>query len=61
MTEIHYRMPVIMPPEYYELWLDPAVREPEELLPAADMEAYPISLRVNSPSNDGPDCVERAA
>jgi putative SOS response-associated peptidase YedK len=67
MREIHHRMPVIMPPEYYELWLDPAVREPERLLPllepypAADMEAYPVSRRVNSPSNDEPGCVERVA
>ncbi|MBA2715307.1 MAG: SOS response-associated peptidase [Rubrobacteraceae bacterium] len=67
MREIHHRMPVIMPPEYYELWLDPAVSEPEELLPllepypAADMEAYPVSRRVNSPSNDEPSCVERVA
>ena len=67
MREIHHRMPVIMPPEYYELWLDPGVREPERLLPllepyqAADMEAYPVSRRVNSPSNDEPGCVERVA
>ena len=67
MREIHHRMPVIMPPEYYELWLEPAVREPERLLPllepypAAEMEAYPVSRRVNSPSNDEPGCVERVA
>ena len=60
-------MPVIMPPEYYELLLDPAVREPERLLPllepypATDMETYPVSRMVNSPSNDEPGCVERVA
>jgi putative SOS response-associated peptidase YedK len=65
--EIHHRMPVILPPEDYELWLDPAVREADQLLtllapyPADVMEAYPVSRRVNSPSNNGPDCVERVA
>ena len=31
--EAHHRMPVILPHEDYDLWLDPDVREPEELLP----------------------------
>jgi putative SOS response-associated peptidase YedK len=65
--EIHQRMPVILPSEYYELWLEPAVREPDQLLPLLnpyptdEMEAYPVSRRVNSPSNDDPGCVERVA
>lgn len=64
---IHHRMPVILPPEYYEPWLDPDLREPDQLLPLLapystnDMEAYPVSRRVNSPSNDGPGCIEPAA
>ncbi len=64
---IHNRMPVILSPEDYELWLDPAVRESDQLLPllapypAGDMETYPVSRRVNNPSNDGPGCVERVA
>jgi len=67
-------MPVILPPEDYELWLDTDVvwldtdvDEPD-LLPSLltpylteDMEAYPVSRRVNSPSNDEPDYVERVA
>ena len=66
-AQVHNRMPVILPPEYHELWLEPAVREPDQLLPllrpypVEDMEAYPVSRRVNSPSNDGPGCVERVA
>jgi putative SOS response-associated peptidase YedK len=57
-------MPVILPHEDYELWLDPDVREPEELLPllapclVVDMQAYPVSRRVNRPSNSGPGCIE---
>ena len=65
--EVHHRMPVILPPGDYELWLDPDVREPGELLPllapypANDMEVYQVSRRVNRPSNNDPDCVERVA
>jgi putative SOS response-associated peptidase YedK len=65
--EVHHRMPVILPPETYDLWLDPAVREAEQLLsvllpyPTEDMEAYPVSRRVNNPSNDEPGCVESVA
>jgi putative SOS response-associated peptidase YedK len=65
--EIHHRMPVILPPEEYGLWLDPDMGEPEPLLdllrpyPSDVMEAYPVSRRVNKPSNDEPGCVEPAA
>jgi putative SOS response-associated peptidase YedK len=65
--EVHHRMPIILPHEDYELWLDPDVRESEELLPllaqypAADMEAYPVSRKVNSPYNNDPGCIEPAA
>jgi putative SOS response-associated peptidase YedK len=67
LQEIHHRMPVILPPEVYDLWLDPGIREPDQLLPllaqypGEDMEAYPVSRRVNSPSNNEPGCIERAA
>jgi putative SOS response-associated peptidase YedK len=60
-------MPVILPPEVYEIWLDPDVRETDHLLslltpyPPDDMEAYPVSRRVNSPSNNEPSCVESVA
>jgi putative SOS response-associated peptidase YedK len=60
-------MPVILPPENYDMWLDPDMREAEPLLdlmrPYREdvMEAYPVSKRVNKPSNDEPSCVEPAA
>ena len=63
MAPIHNRMPVILAPEDYDLWLDPAVREADRLqpllrpYPAEDMEAYPVSTQVNSPANDAPDCL----
>jgi putative SOS response-associated peptidase YedK len=64
MEAIHDRMPVIVAPEDYGLWLDGAVQEPERVTPLlrpfpdADMEAYPVSTLVNSPRNDSPECVE---
>ena len=65
--EIHHRMPVILPAEEYDLWLDPDMGEAEPLLdllrPYPDdlMEAYPVSRFVNSPSNDSEQCVESLA
>jgi putative SOS response-associated peptidase YedK len=63
MATIHNRMPVILPRTGYAQWLDPAPQQPatlQELLvpfPSADMEAFPVSTRVNSPVNDDPGCL----
>jgi putative SOS response-associated peptidase YedK len=65
--EIHQRMPVILPPENYDVWLDADMREAEPLRdllrPYRDdvMEAYPVSRKMNKPSNDEPGCIEPAA
>ncbi len=65
--DIHNRMPVILAPEDYSLWLDPDFKEREALTsllrpyPNDAMEAYPVSRRVNSPSNNAPGCIERVA
>ena len=62
---IHDRMPVILPREHYETWLNPKEQEPAALIDvlrpyrASDMEAYPVSRAVNSPKNDSPQCIER--
>lgn len=67
MSEIHHRMPVILHPEDYEMWLDPSFEEKEPLsallkpYPDEAMEAYPVSRRVNRPTNDEPGCIEPAA
>ncbi len=61
--QIHNRMPVILAPEDYSLWLDPSVQDSERLQPllrpysSEEMTAYPVSTRVNNPSNDTPDCI----
>jgi putative SOS response-associated peptidase YedK len=67
MNEIHHRMPVILPLEDYDMWLDPDFEEKDALTsllkpyPADAMEAYPVSRRVNKPSNNEPSVVEPAA
>lgn len=67
VAEVHERMPVILPPEDYDLWLDPETRDTEYLLPlmrpfeAGEMEVYPVSRFVNRPTNDDERCVERVA
>jgi putative SOS response-associated peptidase YedK len=64
MADIHNRMPVILPPDSYDLWLDPDTTEPEILngllhpYPAEDMTLHPVSDTVNSPRNDETACIE---
>ncbi len=48
-------MPVILAAEDYARWLDVAASNATELLrpyPADEMQAYPVSTRVNTPKND---------
>lgn len=65
MRPIHDRMPVILPREHIDEWLDhdcfESVRLAGLLKPYPDeaLEAYPVGTFVNSPSNDSPKCVER--
>ena len=64
--EVHDRMPVILAHDAYDVWLDPA-SERDELTgllapyPVDEMETYPVSRFVNSPSNNDPRCIEPAA
>lgn len=61
VAPIHDRMPVIVAPEAYDLWLDPRVEDVGALrflmapTPAGPLEAVPISSRVNAPQNDDAD------
>jgi putative SOS response-associated peptidase YedK len=63
MEPIHHRMPVILATTQYAEWLDASLQETERLntllrpFPPTEMEAYPVSLMVNNPSNDQPECV----
>jgi len=66
MRPLHERMPVILPPEHYALWLDPACQKtallssllmpcPNELLCLT-----PVSRYVSNARNEGPRCLETA-
>jgi putative SOS response-associated peptidase YedK len=60
--DVHDRMPVILKPEHYDLWLDPKFSVAEELAAmlrpydTREMKKVPVSDRVNSPANDDPEC-----
>jgi putative SOS response-associated peptidase YedK len=61
-SAVHDRMPVILDPDAYELWLDPGMTNVEaasDLLKPYDarlMRRYPVSTRVNSTANDDEEC-----
>jgi putative SOS response-associated peptidase YedK len=63
LRPLHHRMAVILAPEDYDLWLDPAIQEVDRLqallrpYPAEVMTAYPVSTWVNNPINDNPECI----
>lgn len=62
LEPLHERMPVILDPADYDLWLDPAApwQMAETLLrPCRDdaLESEPVSTRVNSVRHDDPACV----
>ena len=59
---VHDRMPVILDPDSYELWLDPGMSDVSaatDLLKPYDarlMRCYPISTRINHVANDDAEC-----
>ena len=62
---VHDRMPVILDPQSYDLWLDPGMQNvaaiSELLKPydASQMQLYPVSSRVNHVTNDDEECSRR--
>ena len=64
LAPIHERMPVIVPPEAFDLWLDcakvDALTAAALITPAPEdlLEAYEISTAVNRTANDGPKLLE---
>lgn len=65
-ADVHDRMPVILAPDDYDLWLDPGLTRSDavvDLLRPFDaklMRCYPVSTRVNLVKNDDPSCCEVA-
>jgi putative SOS response-associated peptidase YedK len=65
MAAIHDRMPVVLPPDAWATWLDPAPRDPGELRallePRDDiaLDAHAVAILVNNVRNDGPALIAR--
>jgi putative SOS response-associated peptidase YedK len=64
LRPIHDRMPVIIAPDQYARWLDPAGADVLDLIapyPPAAMAAYPVSTRVNNVRHDDATLLEAVA
>jgi putative SOS response-associated peptidase YedK len=63
LSPIHDRMPVILPTDHWERWLDRSnqdvgwLRSIMQPFPAEPMEAFPVSRRVNDANNEGEDLI----
>jgi len=61
-SPVHDRMPVILEPDNYDLWLDPRMSDvgaATDLLKPYDarlMRCYPVSTRINHVGNDDEEC-----
>jgi putative SOS response-associated peptidase YedK len=63
-ADVHDRMPVILPDDAYDLWLDPGFQKADEIcaflkpFDSALMKRYEVSSRVNLVKNDDATCAE---
>lgn len=63
-ARIHDRMPVVVPPELWASWLDPAERDLAEVsrllgsVPVPVIELRPVSTAVGNVANNGPHLIE---
>lgn len=61
LAAIHPRMPLVLPPDRWDDWLDPAHTDPAGLTPLLDpppaglVRAYPVSTAVSNVRNNGPE------
>lgn len=65
LTQMHDRMPLVLPREAWGRWLDPSTSDPADVLTAWDeaagerLELRPVSTEVNSVKADGPQLITR--
>lgn len=63
VAELHDRMPVILPEDAWQAWLDPESRESGQLqslltvFPEQGMGKHPVSTLVNKVANNYPECI----
>lgn len=64
MSSLHDRMPVILQQDDEDEWLDRSVNDTAQIerllgpFPAENMQVVPVSRKVNSVRNDGPDLID---
>lgn len=64
LASLHDRMPVVLPPEAYDEWLDDENRDAGNVSrlvttrALGEFKAYPVSTYVNDPRNQGERCIE---
>ena len=65
VSEVHDRIPLILPPERWDAWLDPVASETDLLpllaSPPGLLEAVAVGPAVNKVANDGSECLTPAA
>ena len=61
---IHHRMPVILKPEAFDIWLNPEIQDTNSLLEIIKNQIYtelkgvPVSKQVNSAKNNRPENIQ---
>ncbi len=66
ISSIHDRMPVSLPREAWDPWLDRELHDPNQVMGVLDsidpeeIMEHPVSNRVNSVKNNGPELQDRA-
>ncbi|HXH61766.1 MAG TPA: SOS response-associated peptidase [Fimbriimonadaceae bacterium] len=61
VSDLHTRMPVLIPPDDFDAWLDPKADGPVALLapyPSDEMEMHPVAKAVSNPRFKSPEAVE---
>jgi putative SOS response-associated peptidase YedK len=64
LAEIHPRMPLVLPTDRWDDWLNPATTDPEELRlllaapPAGLLRAYPVTTAVSNVRNNGAELLD---
>jgi putative SOS response-associated peptidase YedK len=64
MLGLHDRMPVIIQPDNFDIWLDSSIEDQNELIsllkpyPSDEMGCYAVSDLVNNPRNDAEECLK---
>ena len=64
IQDIHNRMPVILKPEVISDWLNPEMQDTDKLEKilqegiCQELRSHPVSVYVNSPTNNDPTCIE---